>query len=146
MVGITGNRSDDDENFLKMINETTRDPNKDTHKPLIIADARPKINAQANQAAGKGYEFERNYENIKIIFLGIANIHVMRKSLEMAIDVCTSYSDKKKFLRGCLDFVLFYLVFYFLIFVLIYFVVVIFIVVFFSILIVRTIYFLYRLY
>ena len=124
MVGITGNRSDDDENFLKMINETTRDPNKDTHKPLIIADARPKINAQANQAAGKGYEFERNYENIKIIFLGIANIHVMRKSLEMAIDVCTSYSDKKKFLRGCLDFVLFYLVFYFLIFVLIYFVVV----------------------
>ena len=67
-------------------------------KPLIIADARPKINAQANQAAGKGYEFERNYEHIKIVFLGIANIHAMRKSLEMAIDVCTSSSEKINFL------------------------------------------------
>ena len=102
LVGMTGKRSDDDERILRLINETTKDFYKDSNnnKPLIIADARPKINAQANQAAGKGYEFERNYGNMKIVFLGIANIHVMRKSLEMAIDVCTSSSEKSSFLKG----------------------------------------------
>lgn len=39
------------------------------------------INAMANRAAGKGYENEAFYENIKFHFLGIENIHVMRNSL-----------------------------------------------------------------
>lgn len=40
----------------------------------------------ANRAAGKGYENEAFYENMKFKFLGIENIHVMRSSLQKLID------------------------------------------------------------
>ena len=44
------------------------------------------INAMANRAAGKGYENENFYANIKFQFLGIENIHVMRSSLQKLIE------------------------------------------------------------
>lgn len=44
------------------------------------------INAFANRAAGKGYENEAFYENIKFHFLGVENIHVMRNSLTKIIE------------------------------------------------------------
>jgi hypothetical protein len=49
---------------------------------LIIADARPKLNAVANKFKGKGYENTASYrdKHIALIFMGIANIHVMRNS------------------------------------------------------------------
>lgn len=40
----------------------------------------------ANRAAGKGYENEAFYENIKFHFLGVENIHVMRNSLSKVIE------------------------------------------------------------
>lgn len=40
------------------------------------------LNALANRAAGKGYENEDNYSNIRFQFVGIENIHVMRTSLQ----------------------------------------------------------------
>lgn len=40
----------------------------------------------ANRAAGKGYENEAFYENIKFHFLGVENIHVMRNSLNKIIE------------------------------------------------------------
>lgn len=40
----------------------------------------------ANRAAGKGYESEDFYDNIKFQFFGIENIHVMRNSLQKLID------------------------------------------------------------
>lgn len=40
----------------------------------------------ANRAAGKGYENENFYSNIKFQFLGIENIHVMRASLQKAME------------------------------------------------------------
>lgn len=40
----------------------------------------------ANRAAGKGYENEAFYENIKFQFLGIENIHVMRTSLQKLVE------------------------------------------------------------
>ncbi|XP_064637121.1 myotubularin-related protein 8-like isoform X3 [Lineus longissimus] len=46
------------------------------------------INAMANKAAGKGYENENFYSDIKFQFLGIENIHVMRNSLQKLTDVC----------------------------------------------------------
>ncbi|RWS05441.1 Myotubularin-related protein 8-like protein [Dinothrombium tinctorium] len=55
---------------------------------LYVVDTRPKINAMANKAAGKGYESEVFYENIKFYFLGIENIHVMRGSLQKLLDAC----------------------------------------------------------
>lgn len=40
----------------------------------------------ANRAAGKGYENEAFYENIKFHFLGVENIHVMRNSLSKLVE------------------------------------------------------------
>ena len=40
------------------------------------------INAMANRAQGKGYENVEHYTKCEFQFLGIENIHVMRKSLE----------------------------------------------------------------
>lgn len=44
------------------------------------------LNAMANRAAGKGYENEDHYTNIKLQFIGIENIHVMRSSQQKIID------------------------------------------------------------
>ena len=84
MVGLSQKRSGDDEDLLECINNTTGG-----NSTLLITDARPKISAQANQAAGKGYESERNYRNSKITFLGMANFHVIRKSYEAVIRLCS---------------------------------------------------------
>lgn len=43
-----------------------------------------------NRAAGKGYENEAFYENIKFQFMGIENIHVMRKSLQKLVESKTT--------------------------------------------------------
>lgn len=48
------------------------------------------INAMANAAAGKGFEKESNYSNIKFQFVGIENIHVMRSSLQKLIEGTSS--------------------------------------------------------
>lgn len=45
-----------------------------------------KTNAYANKAAGKGFENENHYENIKFKFFGIENIHVMRGSLNRLLE------------------------------------------------------------
>lgn len=47
----------------------------------------------ANRAAGKGYENEDNYENIRFKFIGIENIHVMRSSLQKLLE--GGYSPEK---------------------------------------------------
>lgn len=47
----------------------------------------------ANRAAGKGYENEDNYCNIKFQFIGIENIHVMRNSQQKLIDGIVSLSS-----------------------------------------------------
>uniref|UniRef100_A0A674N293 Myotubularin related protein 7a n=1 Tax=Takifugu rubripes TaxID=31033 RepID=A0A674N293_TAKRU len=53
---------------------------------LYVVDTRPKLNAFANRAAGKGYENEDNYANIKFQFIGIENIHVMRNSQQKMLE------------------------------------------------------------
>ncbi|KAG8452884.1 hypothetical protein GDO86_004615 [Hymenochirus boettgeri] len=55
---------------------------------MYVMDTRPKLNAMANRAAGKGYENADNYSNIKFQFVGIENIHVMRSSLQKLLEVC----------------------------------------------------------
>ncbi|XP_068907675.1 myotubularin-related protein 8 isoform X1 [Tenebrio molitor] len=70
----------------KMLNHVLRtNPNANY---MFVVDTRPKINAMANRAAGKGYENEAFYENIKFQFLGVENIHVMRNSLTKVIETC----------------------------------------------------------
>ncbi|XP_059129520.1 myotubularin-related protein 6 isoform X1 [Peromyscus eremicus] len=50
-------------------------------------DEKKRLNAMANRAAGKGYENEDNYSNIRFQFVGIENIHVMRSSLQKLLEV-----------------------------------------------------------
>ncbi|KAF2092326.1 phosphatases II, partial [Saccharata proteae CBS 121410] len=52
----------------------------------LIVDARPLINSLANSAIGKGSEDMGHYKGATKAFLGIANIHVMRNSLNKIVD------------------------------------------------------------
>ncbi|XP_018573765.1 myotubularin-related protein 6 [Anoplophora glabripennis] len=70
----------------KMLNHVLRTNPNATF--MYVVDTRPKINAMANRAAGKGYENEAFYENIKFHFLGVENIHVMRNSLIKIVETC----------------------------------------------------------
>ncbi|XP_024646997.2 phosphatidylinositol-3,5-bisphosphate 3-phosphatase MTMR8 isoform X4 [Macaca nemestrina] len=73
----------DDELLLEAISQTN--PGSQF---MYVVDTRPKLNAMANRAAGKGYENEDNYANIRFRFMGIENIHVMRNSLQKLLEVC----------------------------------------------------------
>ncbi|KAH0630920.1 hypothetical protein JD844_004278 [Phrynosoma platyrhinos] len=68
---------------------------------MYVVDTRPKLNAMANRAAGKGYENVDNYDNIRFKFIGIENIHVMRSSLQKLLEVCETKSPSMSdFLTG----------------------------------------------
>ncbi|XP_050955376.1 myotubularin-related protein 7b isoform X1 [Labeo rohita] len=75
-------RSSDDEQLLQAIMKSNP-----VSEFMYVVDTRPKLNAMANRAAGKGYENEDHYTNIKLQFIGIENIHVMRNSQQKLIDV-----------------------------------------------------------
>lgn len=62
----------------------------------FIVDARPQVNAIANQATGMGSENMEFYKDATKEFLGIANIHVMRDSLNKVVEACSS-SDYTNF-------------------------------------------------
>ncbi|XP_067114254.1 myotubularin-related protein 7-like [Osmerus mordax] len=81
LSGFSG-RCQDDEQMLQAIMKSN--PGSDV---IYVVDTRPKLNAMANRAAGKGYENEDHYTNIKLHFIGIENIHVMRNSQQKIIDV-----------------------------------------------------------
>ncbi|CAB4006198.1 Myotubularin-related 8, partial [Paramuricea clavata] len=86
-------RSVDDEQMVNAILKSN--PNA---KQLYIVDTRPKINAMANRAAGKGYENTEFYENVEFQFLGIENIHVMRQSLQKLVYACGERQGGETFL------------------------------------------------
>lgn len=77
-------RSLEDEQLLNQIAKC----NPNNISELYIVDTRPKINAMANRAAGKGYENELFYSGVKFHFFAIENIHVMRASLNKLLDAC----------------------------------------------------------
>ena len=85
-MGITGQRSSPDEKLISAIRS-----NNPTEKDLILLDARPIVNAIGNKAAlGAGFESSSHYgKALKIKFLGIENIHVMRASQEKIYQACT---------------------------------------------------------
>ncbi|XP_047220662.1 myotubularin-related protein 7b isoform X1 [Girardinichthys multiradiatus] len=81
LSGFSG-RCQEDEMMLQAVMKSN--PGSDF---IYVVDTRPKLNAMANKAAGKGYENEDHYNNIKLHFIGIENIHVMRSSQQKIIDV-----------------------------------------------------------
>uniref|UniRef100_A0A8C2PQH4 Myotubularin related protein 6 n=1 Tax=Cyprinus carpio TaxID=7962 RepID=A0A8C2PQH4_CYPCA len=72
----------EDEHMLQAISKANHNS-----RYIYVMDTRPKLNALANRAAGKGYENEDNYPNIRFQFVGIENIHVMRGSLQKLLEV-----------------------------------------------------------
>ncbi|XP_051790464.1 myotubularin-related protein 8 [Erpetoichthys calabaricus] len=73
----------EDEQMLQAISDANK-----SSPSMYVVDTRPKLNAIANRAAGKGYENEDHYCNIKFQFVGIENIHIMRNSLQKLLEVC----------------------------------------------------------
>ncbi|XP_026874643.2 myotubularin-related protein 7b isoform X1 [Electrophorus electricus] len=75
-------RSLEDEQMLQAIMKSNP-----ASEYVYVVDTRPKLNAMANRAAGKGYESEDHYSNIRLHFVAIDNIHVMRSSQQKLADV-----------------------------------------------------------
>eukprot|EP01133_Synstelium_polycarpum_P007799 gene7799-9149_t len=76
VIGVTGRRCLEDEKLI----EAVRLANLHSEKVYIL-DARPQINAVANQVMGLGYEGTKGtYANCVLKFLGIENIHKMREA------------------------------------------------------------------
>lgn len=63
---------------------------KYAHSKLYILDARGKIAATLNMAAGKGTEDVSSYQNTELVFGNIDNIHVMRSSAATLTDNISS--------------------------------------------------------
>ncbi|KAJ6463852.1 protein-tyrosine phosphatase-like protein [Mycena vitilis] len=96
MVGITQNRSVQDEKLIESIFQTHHSPElraSASAGPVygatttnLIIDARPTINAMGNTAKGAGSENMDHYKDSKKAYLGIDSIHVMRESLAKVVD------------------------------------------------------------
>ena len=97
MVGLTNNRSIQDEKLVESVFQShlsvdsaltslsdSRSRNRGIYGATatnLIIDARPTANAMVNASNGGGTENMDNYKNAKKAYLGVANIHVMRDSL-----------------------------------------------------------------
>ena len=91
LVGITSNRSEEDESYLQLLSQTATKLNFGETPTLYIVDARPKVNAVGNKFRGAGYESVGkggNYVNCQLEFVNIQNIHVMRTSVKQLHKVC----------------------------------------------------------
>ncbi|GLB34678.1 putative protein-tyrosine phosphatase family, non-receptor class myotubularin subfamily protein [Lyophyllum shimeji] len=94
MVGITQNRSIQDEKLIEAIFQTHISPDtRASNTPVygatttnLIIDARPTANAMANTAKGAGTENMEHYKEGKKVYLGIDHIHAMRESLGKVVD------------------------------------------------------------
>ncbi|KAF8643804.1 hypothetical protein AX16_008822 [Volvariella volvacea WC 439] len=94
MVGITQNRSIQDEKLIEAIFQSHHSPeSRASITPIygatstnLIIDARPTKNAMANTVQGAGTENMDHYREGKKAYLGIDNIHTMRDSLNKVIE------------------------------------------------------------
>jgi len=94
MVGITQNRSIQDEKLIQAVFQSHISPeSRASSTPVygamttnLIIDARPTANAVANTAKGAGTENMDNYKEGKKVYLGIDNIHAMRESLLKVVE------------------------------------------------------------
>ncbi|KAE9394118.1 phosphatases II, partial [Gymnopus androsaceus JB14] len=94
MVGITQNRSIQDEKLIETVFQTHFAPESRVSNTVVygatttnlIIDARPTTNAVANTAKGAGTENMDHYKDAKKVYLGIDHIHAMRESLGKVVD------------------------------------------------------------
>ncbi|KAF9484650.1 protein phosphatase [Pholiota conissans] len=94
MVGITQNRSVQDEKLIEAIFQSHWSPESRVSNANVygatptnlIIDARPTVNAVANTAKGAGTENMEYYKEGKKVYLGIDHIHAMRESLAKVVE------------------------------------------------------------
>ncbi len=104
MVGLTNNRSIQDEKLIEAIFQSHLSPESafvppigETSRPRtaavygatatnLIIDARPTANAMVMSVKGAGTENMDYYKDGKKLYLGVDNIHVMRESLSKVAD------------------------------------------------------------
>ncbi|XP_063310815.1 myotubularin-related protein 3 isoform X2 [Pelobates fuscus] len=67
---------------------------------LLILDARSYTAAVANRAKGGGCECPEYYPNCEVVFMGMANIHSIRKSFQCLRLVCTQIPDPNSWLSA----------------------------------------------
>ncbi|XP_038061962.1 myotubularin-related protein 3-like isoform X2 [Patiria miniata] len=63
------------------------------NKKVLIVDARSYTAAYANRAKGGGCEFPEYYPSCDIQFMGLANIHSIRKSFQGVRNLCSNTPD-----------------------------------------------------
>lgn len=93
MVGLTNNRSIQDEKLIEAIFQTHHSPESRIAANVygstctnLIVDARPTANAVANTAKGAGTENMDHYKDARKAYLGIDHIHTMRESLARVVE------------------------------------------------------------
>uniref|UniRef100_A0A3P8VQJ0 Myotubularin related protein 3 n=1 Tax=Cynoglossus semilaevis TaxID=244447 RepID=A0A3P8VQJ0_CYNSE len=78
--------------------QPTQHPYTQTH--LLILDARSYAAAVANRAKGGGCECPEYYPNCEVVFMGMANIHSIRKSFQSLSFLCTQMPDPANWLSA----------------------------------------------
>jgi myotubularin-related protein 6/7/8 len=94
MVGLTQNRSIQDEKLIEAVFQSHHSPESRAANTTVygatttnlIIDARPTTNAMANTAKGAGTENMDHYKDSKKAYLGIDHIHTMRESLGKVVE------------------------------------------------------------
>ncbi|KDO20096.1 hypothetical protein SPRG_14635 [Saprolegnia parasitica CBS 223.65] len=82
MYGLQSKRCEADRQLLKAYRDAAKKTSAGLAPPLHIVDARKVIATQGNRLVGKGVEQSSHYDNAVVEFLGIANIHKMRDSID----------------------------------------------------------------
>ncbi|KAF0683096.1 Aste57867_24784 [Aphanomyces stellatus] len=81
--GLQSKRCEADRILLKCYRDSANKNSGNVAPPLHIVDARKAIATQGNRFKGKGVENGAHYDNAVVEYLGIANIHKMRDSIEL---------------------------------------------------------------
>ncbi|RLN66328.1 hypothetical protein BBJ29_002602 [Phytophthora kernoviae] len=93
LVGLGQKQCDKDVFLIQAIAATNPSSTK-----LVIIDARPWKNAVAQKTVGRAGESSLVLTECKLIFMGIENIHAMRKSYHKLMDLCTTKQSNDKWL------------------------------------------------
>ncbi|CAK4069956.1 unnamed protein product [Aphanomyces euteiches] len=81
--GLQSKRCEADRILLKTYRDSANKNSGGVAPPLHIVDARKNLATQGNRLKGKGVENSSHYDNAVVEFLGIANIHKMRESIDL---------------------------------------------------------------
>ncbi|XP_046694910.1 myotubularin-related protein 3 isoform X5 [Silurus meridionalis] len=76
------------------------EPNTPPPQKLLIMDARSYAAAVANRAKGGGCECPEYYPNCEVMFMGMANIHSIRRSFQCLRALCAQVPDPANWLSA----------------------------------------------